>query len=420
MDHNDRAFLSSLFHAAVAAAQPEPAVLRHLPPRPAGRTVVVGAGKASARMAQALDAAWDGPLAGLVVVPHGSGLACPRIEVLEAAHPVPDEAGLLAAERLMRVVAGLGPDDLVVALVSGGGSSLLPAPAPGLTLADEQAVNRPLLASGAPIAAMNVVRNQFSRIKGGRLAALAAPAPVVTLVISDVPGDDPALVASGPTLPIRGSREEARKLVAAYRITLPAPAAALLETEANLPPLISDPVFSRNRAAVIASAALSLDEAAAEARRQGVTPAILSDRIEGEARDVGKVLAALAWEVRLRARPFAPPIVLLSSGETTVTLRRQGRGGRNTEFLLALALALDGAEAISALAADTDGIDGTEGNAGAFADGGSVVRMRDAGADPMSALAGNDAYTAFAAAGDLFETGPTGTNVNDFRAILVR
>ena len=415
-----RSLLESLFHRAVAQAQPALAVARHLPEPPRGRTVVIGAGKASAQMARAFEKAWPGEISGLVVTRYGYAEACQRIEIVEAAHPVPDAAGQDAAARLMGMVSNLTEDDLVVALISGGGSSLLPAPAPGLDLVDEQTINRALLASGAPIGVMNLIRNQFSTIKGGRLAAAAHPARVATLVVSDVPGDDPALVASGPTLPLAGGRAEARRLAALYRLDLPEAAARLLASDANLPPDAGDAVFAGNSVVTIASAALSLEAAADLARENGIEAAILSDSIEGEARDVAQVHAALAREIATRDRPFKKPVVLLSGGETTVTLRGTGRGGRNGEFLLSLAIALDGVEGVSALAGDTDGIDGSEDNAGAYVDGSSARRMRAAGVDPQAALANNDAYGAFAAIGDLFMTGPTGTNVNDFRAILVR
>ena len=415
-----RALLESLFHRGVAQAQPALAVKRHLPPPPKGRTVVVGAGKASAQMARAFEKAWPGKISGLVVTRYGYAEACQRIEIIEAAHPVPDGAGQKAAARLMDMVSGLTADDLVVALISGGGSSLLPAPARGLDLEDEQAINRALLASGAPIGVMNLIRNQFSTIKGGRLAAAAHPARVATLVVSDVPGDDPALVASGPTLPLAGGRTEARRLAALYRLDLPEAAAKLLASDENLPPAMGDPIFAGNSVVTIASAALSLEAAATLARENGIEAAILSDSIEGEARDVAQVHAALAREIATRNRPFQKPVVLLSGGETTVTLRGSGRGGRNGEFLLSLAIALDGVEGVSALAGDTDGIDGSQDNAGAYVDGTSARRMREAGVDPQAALANNDAYGAFAAIGDLFVTGPTGTNVNDFRAILIR
>ena len=416
----DTTLLEQMFRTAVAQAQPALAIAQNLPERPKGRTVVIGAGKASAQMARAFELAWDGPITGLVVTRYGYAEACERIEIVEAAHPVPDEAGFLAARRMMETVSGLGPDDLVVALISGGGSSLLPAPAPGLTLDDEQVINRALLASGAPISVMNLIRNQFSTIKGGRLAARCAPARVATLVVSDVPGDDPALVASGPTIPLSGTRALARKYVSLYRIDLPAKAQALLAGDDNLAPLANDAVLAGNTVRTIASAALSLEAAATLARDRGIEAAILSDSIEGESRDVAQVHAAIAKEIALRNRPFRKPAVLLSGGETTVTVRGKGRGGRNAEFLLAFAIAIDGAEGISALAADTDGIDGSQDNAGAFADGTTATRMRNAGIDPLAALASNDAYSAFKAIGDLLVTGPTGTNVNDFRAILVR
>lgn len=416
----DRALLEDLFKAAVAAAQPGPAIKAHLPAKPSGRTIVIGAGKASAQMARAFEEAWDGPIDGLVVTRYGYGTPCERIEVVEAAHPVPDNAGFLAARRLMERLAGLSPDDLVVALISGGGSALLPAPAPGLTFENEQQVNQALLASGAPIGVMNAIRNELSLVKGGRLAALAYPARVATLVLSDIPGDDPALTASGPTVPLATTREMVRKLVNVYRIALPAPAQALLASTDNPAPRPDDPRFARNSVAVIASASLSLEAAAKRARQAAINPVILSDAIEGEARDVAQVHAAMAREVKLRNRPFTAPVVMLSGGETTVTLKGNGRGGRNAEFLLAFAIAIDGVDGISALAADTDGIDGSEDNAGALADGTTATRMRAAGVDPLAALANNDAYSAFAAIGDLLVTGPTGTNVNDFRAIIVR
>ena len=417
----DRALLEQMFRQAVAQAQPALAVRRHLPPKPIGRTIVIGAGKASAQMARAFETAWDGPLTGLVVTRYGYAEPCTRIEIVEAAHPVPDEAGFLAARRMMETVSGLGPDDLVVALISGGGSSLLPAPPPGRSLADEPANNPAQQATGAPRKAKNHIRNQFSTIKGGRLAAHCAPARVATLVVSDVPGDDPALVASGPTIPLSGSRELARKYANLYRLELPPHAHALLAGDNNLAPTADNPVFVRNSVRTIASAALSLEAAAELARQQGIEAAILSDSIEGESRDVAQVHAAMAREIAARNRPFRKPAVLLSGGETTVTLRgKGGRGGRNAEFLLALAIAIDGVDGISALAADTDGIDGSEDNAGAFADGSTATRLRKAGIDPLAALAGHDAWGAFNAIGDLLVTGPTGTNVNDFRAVLVR
>jgi glycerate 2-kinase len=420
MTLDPKTFLASIFAAAVAAADPEKTIRVHLPARPKGRTIVIGAGKGSAQMAAALEKAWDGPLEGLVVTRYGYGAKCQRIEVIEAAHPVPDEAGLEGARRLLQAVSGLTPDDLVIALISGGGSALLPAPAAGLTLADEIAVNQALLASGAPIAAMNTIRKHVSTIKGGRLAAAADPAKVVSLVVSDIPGDNPALVASGPTVPDAGTRQDALGFIEAWRMKMPDAVMAHLSSPAADAPRPDDPRFARNEVHVIASAAVSLDAAAAEAKRQGIEAVILSDAIEGEAREVGGVHAAIAREVATRNRPFAKPVLILSGGETTVTLRAKGKGGRNSEFLLAFAIGVDGLSGIDALAADTDGIDGSEDNAGAFADGTSVARLRAVGVDAKAMLARNNAWTAFNSIGDLFVPGPTGTNVNDLRAILIR
>lgn len=416
----DRNILEDLYRTAVAAADPGHAIAQHLPPRPAGKTIVVGAGKASAQMARAFEEAWGDPVDGLVVTRYGYAVPTDHIEIVEASHPVPDEAGYLAARRMMAKVHGLSHDDLVVALISGGGSALLPSPGPGLSFEDEQAVTRALLASGMPISVMNMIRNEMSAIKGGRLAALASPARVATLIVSDVAGDDPAMVASGPTVPMSSSRAEVRHLISLHGLELPAAAMALLASHENEPPRPDDPRFTNNSVHIVASAALSLEAAAQRAKVHGVTAHILSDAIEGESRDVATVMAALAREVDLRNRPFVRPAILLSGGETTVTVRGNGKGGRNAEFLLAFALAIEGIDGITALAADTDGIDGSEDNAGAFADGTSATRMRAAGIDPRAALANNDAWTAFHAVGDLLVTGPTGTNVNDFRAILVR
>ncbi|RVD58039.1 glycerate kinase [Mesorhizobium sp. M2D.F.Ca.ET.185.01.1.1] len=415
-----KTFLISIFNAAVAAADPEKTIRNHLPAKPKGRTIVIGAGKGSAQMAAAFEKVWDGPINGLVVTRYGYGAKCERIEIIEAAHPVPDGAGLEASRRLLEKVRALTADDLVVALISGGGSALLPSPAPGLTLADEIAVNEALLASGAPIAAMNTIRKHVSTIKGGRLAAAAHPARVVSLVVSDIPGDNPALVASGPTVPDTGSREDALASIAAYGMKLPASVMAHINSPAADAPRPNDLRFAGNEVHLTASAGVSLEAAAAEAKRQGIEAVILSDAIEGEAREVGGVHAAIAREVATRNRPFAKPVLILSGGETTVTLRAKGKGGRNSEFLLAFAIGIDGIDGIHALAADTDGIDGSENNAGAFADGSIVSRMRAAGIDAKAMLAGNNAWTAFNAVGDLFVPGPTGTNVNDLRAILVR
>ncbi len=415
-----RAFLAGLFDAAVAAADPVSAVRAHLPARPMGRTIVIGAGKGAAQLARAFEQAWDAPLSGTVVTRYGFGVPCERIRVMEASHPVPDEAGLAGSEALLDAVSDLGADDLVVALICGGGSALLPAPPPGLSLADEIALNEALLASGAPISAMNAVRKHCSRIKGGRLAAAAWPARVVSLVVSDIPGDDPAQVASGPTVPDKAGRDEALAVVERFRLPLSPALLAHLCSEEALCPQPDDPRFARNEVHVIASARLSLEAAARAAQAEGIGAAILSDAIEGEAREVGKVHAAIAREVARNDRPFSRPVVILSGGETTVTLHGRGKGGRNTEFLLSLACGIDGAENIQALAADTDGIDGSEDNAGAFADGTTITRLRALGHDPHRLLAGNDAWTAFHAVDSLFVPGPTGTNVNDLRAILIR
>ncbi|MCY1742582.1 glycerate kinase type-2 family protein [Ensifer sp. SL37] len=417
-----RLFLTRLFEEAVRAADPYEAIKARLPEPPKGRTVVVGAGKAASQMAAAFEKLWHHPFSGTVVARHGPVERCDHITVLQSAHPVPDKAGLVASDALLKAVSGLTSDDLVIALISGGGSALLPAPPAHLTLADEIAVNRALLASGAPISAMNVVRKHVSRIKGGRLAAAAFPARVVSLVVSDVPGDNPAFVASGPTVPDRSTAEEALEIVARYRMELPDAVMVHLRSEGAAAPTPDDPRFARHECHVIASAAVSLEAAAAKAREFGIEARILSDAIEGEARDIGRMHAALAREVALKDRPFGKPVVLLSGGETTVTIsgKDHGKGGRNSEFLLSLALDIDGVAGIDALAADTDGIDGSEDNAGAFANGQSIARMRAAGIDPRLHLTRHDAWSAFDVSGDLFVPGPTGTNVNDFRALLIR
>jgi glycerate 2-kinase len=415
-----RPFLTSLFWAAVNAADPAKVMPAFLPAPPKGRTIVIGCGKGAAQMALAFELVWPGPIEGAVVTRYGFGAPCKRIEVMESSHPVPDAAGLKASKRLSELVSGLTADDLVIALICGGGSALLPAPAGLLTLEDEIAVNRELLASGAPISAMNAIRKHVSKIKGGRLAALAFPAKVVSLIVSDVPGDIASYVASGPTVPDMNTRQDALRLIGQYRMTLPDAVMRHLNSPEADAPLPSDKVFANNEVHIIASAAVSLEAAAAEARRQGIEAVILSDALEGEAREAAKVHAAIAREVSFKGRPFKTPVVILSGGETTVTLTGKGKGGRNTEFLLSFARAIEGCERIDALAADTDGIDGSEDNAGAFADGGSAARMREAGLDPAEYQRGNDAFTAFSAIGDIFHTGPTGTNVNDFRAILVR
>ena len=413
-------FFTDIYEAAVAAADPARVIGRYLPDKPKGRTIVIGAGKGAARMARAFEDVWDGPLEGLVVTRYGYAVPCRSVDIVEAAHPVPDQAGLAGAQRLLGAVSGLTADDLVVALISGGGSALLPAPAGSLTLADEIAVNRALLASGAPISVMNTIRKHVSAIKGGRLAAAAHPARVVTLVVSDIPGDIAALVSSGPTVPDGSTRQDALRLVEAWRMDLPAAVIAHLNSSEADAPLSGDPRFAGNEVHVIASAAASLEASAQAARASGVEAVILSDAIEGEAREVAGVHAAIAREVAAKDRPFRKPVVILSGGETTVTLRGKGKGGRNTEFLLALALGIDGIDGIAAFAADTDGIDGSQDNAGAFCDGSTAARLRAAGLDPRALLAANDAWSAFDALGDLFVPGPSGTNVNDLRAMLVR
>ncbi|MEM9061467.1 MAG: glycerate kinase [Pseudomonadota bacterium] len=414
-----RRFLADLFNEAVAAADPKEALRHALPDRPAGRTIVIGAGKGAAQLAAAFEELWDAPLEGCVVTRYG--YACPtrEIEVLEAAHPVPDPAGLAAGERLLGLVSGLTKDDLVVALVCGGGSALLPAPPAGLSLDDEIAVNEALLASGAPISEMNTVRKHLSRIKGGRLAAAAAPARVVSLVVSDIPGDNPAFVASGPTVPDTANRAEAQRIVRQYGMDLPDAVIAHLDDPAAEAPMPDDPVFASHEVRVIASSGLSLASAARLAESRGVKAVVLSDSIEGEARDIGRMHGAIARQIAGTGAPFAAPVVLLSGGETTVTVRAKGRGGRNGELALALAKDIRGLDSVTALSADTDGIDGTEDNAGAFADGTTWQKMIDHGLDPNTLLAGNDSYSGFQASGDLFVTGPTGTNVNDFRAVLI-
>ncbi|MBB3659041.1 hydroxypyruvate reductase [Rhizobium sp. BK650] len=416
---SSRDFLASLFSATVRAADPLTGITAHLPKKPKGKTVVVGAGKGAAQMARALESVWKGQLEGVVVTRYGYGCETRHIEIIEAAHPVPDAAGLAASRRLMEAVEGLGEDDLVIALICGGGSALLPSPPQGLTLEDEILVNELLLASGAPISAMNVVRKHLSTIKGGRLAA-ATKARVVSLIVSDIPGDNPAHVASGPTVPDSSTRHDALQIIQQYSLKLPQAAIDHLNSPKADAPRPDDPVFARHERHIIASASVSLEAAAEFARAQGIAAAILSDSIEGESRDVALVHAAIAREVAGRDRPFSKPVVILSGGETTVSLRvKGGKGGRNSEFALAVALAIDGYDSIHVLAADTDGIDGSENNAGAFTDGSTVKRLRAAGFGPRYLLDTNDSYSGFKAIGDLFETGPTGTNVNDFRAILI-
>jgi hydroxypyruvate reductase len=414
-----RAFLTDLFRAAIDAASPSKRLAPFLPAPPKGRTIVVGAGKAAASMAAAVEAAWGGPLEGLVVTRYGHGAPTRRVEVVEAAHPVPDAAGERAALRILQRVQNLKPDDLVLCLISGGGSALLAAPAPGLTLDDKRAINRALLKCGADIAEMNCVRKHLSAIKGGRLALAAAPARVVGLVISDVPGDDLAIIASGPTVADPSTSAEALAILERYHIDAPARALAHLESAASETPKPGDPRFAAVSNVLIATPQMSLQAAAAAARAQRVTPLLLGDAIQGEAREVGKVFAGIARSAARHGEPARPPCVLLSGGETTVNVRGKGRGGRNAEFLLGLALALNGAPGVYALAGDTDGVDGSEDNAGAYVAPDTLARAAALGLNAKERLADNDAYSLFEVLGDLVVTGPTLTNVNDFRAILI-
>ncbi|HFD15312.1 MAG TPA: glycerate kinase [Rhodospirillales bacterium] len=415
----ERALLRRLFEVAVAAADPLEVVPPHLPAPPRGRTVVVGAGKASAKMAKAVEANWTGPLEGLVVTRYGHAVPCRRIEIVEAAHPVPDAAGLEAARRMLDLVQGLGEEDLVIALISGGGSALLTLPAEGLTLADKQAVNRALLRSGATILEINCVRKHLSAVKGGRLAAAAWPARTHALLISDVPGDDPAVIASGPTVADPTTFADALAVLEKYGIREPEAVIHHLQAAREETPKPGDPRLSRTENLIVARPQQSLEAAAARAREEGVTPLLLGDAIEGEAREVGRVMAGIAWSVVRHGHPLPPPCVLLSGGETTVTVRGRGRGGRNVEFLLSLALALEGAGRVWAVAGDTDGVDGAEEVAGGFVTPDSLARAAAAGIDARARLADNDAHGFFEALGDQLVTGPTLTNVNDFRAILV-
>ena len=411
--------LRRLFDAAVAAAEPAAIVARHLPAPPKGRTIVLGAGKASAAMARAVEKAWDGPLEGLVVTRYGHGVACERIEIVEAAHPVPDAAGHAAAARMLAIARAAGPDDLVLCLISGGGSALLALPAEGIPFEDKQAVNAALLRSGADIAQMNTVRRHLSAIKGGRLAAAAFPARVVSLIVSDVPGDDPAAIASGPTVADPTTFAEAEAILARYGIEAPASVRAHLAAARDETPKPGDPRLATAETRVIATPRLSLEAAAGVARAAGVTPLILGDALEGEAAEVGKVMAGIARAAAASGHPLPPPCVLLSGGETTVTVRGTGRGGRNVEFLLGLAVALAGLPGVWALAGDTDGIDGGGPAAGALVTPDTLARARALGLDSRASLADNDAHPLFEALGDAVVTGPTLTNVNDFRAILV-
>lgn len=416
---NPQQLLLDCFHHAVKSCRPADIIGPFLPDQPSGRTVVIGAGKAAASMAAALEKLWPGPLDGMVVTRHGHGEKCERIRVVEAGHPNPDEAGERAAGEMLRLVQGLGPDDLVLCLLSGGGSSLLMLPPPGVSLAEVKAMNSALLHSGAPIHDMNRVRSVMSQMGGGRLAVHAWPAPIVTLAISDVPGDDPATIASGPTVAPTSSPATARKVLERYGVTVPASVSAYLASQEAQPPSPEHPAFATGAFQLIASGSSALMAAAKVAEDAGIETLILGDAIEGEAREVGKVLAGIARSIRQGKTTVRRPCLVLSGGETSVTVTAPGRGGRNTEFLLSFALAIDGLDGIAAIACDTDGIDGSEDNAGALADGATVDRARAAGIDARERLVRNDAYTVFEALGDLVVTGPTLTNVNDFRAFLI-
>ncbi|MBL8710041.1 MAG: glycerate kinase [Rhodospirillaceae bacterium] len=413
------ALLKRIFLAAVAAVDPLQILKDHLPEPPRGRTIVIGAGKAAAAMAKAVEDDWPGRIDdGLVVTRYEHGLPCRRIEVVEAAHPVPDAKGEAAAQRILEKVQNLTADDLVLCLISGGGSAIMTIPAPGLTLADKQTVNKALLRSGANIGEMNCVRKHLSAIKGGRLAAAAYPARVVTLLISDVPGDDPSVIASGPTVADPTTRADALAVLRKYNIDAPKAVLARLADPASETPKPGDERLGRSETRMLGTPQKALEAAAAAAQAAGYTPLILGD-LEGEARDVALVHAGIARQIARHGQPAVAPVALISGGETTVTVRGKGRGGRNAEFLLALAVALDGQPGIHAAAGDTDGIDGTEDNAGAVLAPDSIARAVDKGLSAKAMLADNDGYGFFSALGDLIVTGPTRTNINDIRVILI-
>ncbi|WP_018698331.1 glycerate kinase type-2 family protein [Amorphus coralli] len=414
-----RRLLRNLFDAAVARAHPESCLAAYLPEPPKGRTVIIGAGKASAAMARAFEQAWEGPIEGVVLTRFGHGEPTERIRIVEGAHPVPDAAGEAGTREMLALLDGLTEDDLVICLLSGGGSALLAGPPPGVSLEDLQTLGRGLLKSGAPISAMNTVRKHVSTVAGGRLALAARPARLVTLAISDVPGDDPGIIASGPTIGDETTAADARAIIEAYGIACPESIAEWLGSEGAETPALDDPRLAHASYELVAAPALSLEAAAEIARSEGYTPIVLGDRIEGEAREVAKVLAAIAQSCVDHGQPGAAPCVVLSGGETSVTVRGEGRGGRNAEFQLALAVELAGHPKLTAIACDTDGIDGSEDNAGAFVDPTTLARGREKGLDARAYLDRNDAYSYFEALGDLVITGPTRTNVNDFRAILV-
>ena len=419
MTIDPKLLLRQMFDAAIAAALPDKTLPAYLPKPPKGRTLVIGCGKAAGSMARAVEDHWPGALSGMVVTRYGYNVPTKRIEVVEAAHPVPDEAGRRAAERMLNMVRGLSADDLVLFLVSGGGSALLSLPAPGLTLADKQAINKALLKSGANITEMNCVRKHLSAVKGGRLAAACAPASVITLAISDIPGDDPAVIASGPTVADTTTFADALAILEKYRISEPKAVVDHLRAAKEETPKPGDPRLGKTQLHMVATPQMSLEAAAQVARKAGVTPVILGDAIEGEAREVAIVHAGIARQVKRHGQPAGMPCVLLSGGETTVTVRGKGRGGRNAEFLLALAVALGGEPGIHALAGDTDGVDGTEDNAGAVVTPDSLANAAGRNLDAKKMLADNDGYSFFSGLGDLVVTGPTLTNVNDFRAILI-
>lgn len=421
MKLNAASLMRQMFKAAIASAQPQLCVPPHLPSpsEVKGRLIVIGAGKASAAMARAVEDHWTGPLSGLVVTRYGYKVPCDRIEIVEAAHPVPDQAGLDAAHRMLQLFQGLSADDVVLCLISGGGSSLLPLPLPGISLQDKQQVNRALLTSGASISEMNTVRRHLSAIKGGRLAAACHPARVINLLLSDVPGDRPVDIASGPTVADPSTCQDAIDIVQRYGIVLPSHVLGLLTSGAGESVKPSDPRLARLETRMIAAPQQSLEAAAELARRHGYTPFILGDAIEGEARDVGKVLAAIALQAAEKGQPFAGPCALLSGGETTVTLRGKGRGGRNVECLLSFAIATQGHPGIHALMGDTDGVDGIEEIAGAVMGPHTLSMAFAKGLSPRANLDANDGHGFFQALGDSVITGPTLTNVNDFRVILI-